>query len=294
MVSESVQGLSSGSAVKFQGVPVGIVRDITISTKSQRIRIDMEVRLSKFKTSLGTGAQDMDQTAFYHYLEQEIPNGLRCKLESEGITGSKYIEFEFVPGLELHENAAVGFDRSNVFFVPSVPSLLSDLSSNVQSLLSKLEEIDYKGISDETKAAVQKADQLLSDPRLDQMIANLYTASRNIVEITQNVQNSVTPEKMNGFISKAESAVDSLKQAASTVETQMRNAHLQEMLEELRGTLKMIQRSSYAFLETMSKVNAGVDSASELIEYLDANPASLIQGKGRSGTSSAKESVPQE
>ncbi len=60
MVSESVQGLSSGSAVKFQGVPVGIVRDITISTKSQRIRIDMEVRLSKFKTSLGTGAQDMD------------------------------------------------------------------------------------------------------------------------------------------------------------------------------------------------------------------------------------------
>ncbi len=199
-----------------------------------------------------------------------------------------------MPGLELHENAAVGFDRSNVFFVPSVPSLLSDLSSNVQSLLSKLEEIDYKGISDETKAAVQKADQLLSDPRLDQMIANLYTASRNIVEITQNVQNSVTPEKMNGFISKAESAVDSLKQAASTVETQMRNAHLQEMLEELRGTLKMIQRSSYAFLETMSKVNAGVDSASELIEYLDANPASLIQGKGRSGTSSAKESVPQE
>ena len=52
-VEESVQGLNSGSAVKFRGVPIGNVSDITIIMESQTIRIDMVIDLSKFKTKIG-------------------------------------------------------------------------------------------------------------------------------------------------------------------------------------------------------------------------------------------------
>ena len=46
-VEESVQGLNSGSAVKFRGVPIGNVSDITIIMESRTVRIDMEIDLSK-------------------------------------------------------------------------------------------------------------------------------------------------------------------------------------------------------------------------------------------------------
>ena len=47
-VEESVQGLAGGSAVKFRGVPIGKVSDITIIMESRTVRIDMEIDLSKF------------------------------------------------------------------------------------------------------------------------------------------------------------------------------------------------------------------------------------------------------
>ena len=44
---ESVQGLEAGALVKYRGVPIGKVTDITLSTSSNLIRVDMEINLSK-------------------------------------------------------------------------------------------------------------------------------------------------------------------------------------------------------------------------------------------------------
>ena len=49
LVSESVQGLSVGSSVKYQGVPIGNVCEIMIYPTDNVIRIDMEINISKFK-----------------------------------------------------------------------------------------------------------------------------------------------------------------------------------------------------------------------------------------------------
>ena len=46
LVSESVQGLSIGSSVKYQGVPIGSVREIAIYPRGNVIRIDMEINNS--------------------------------------------------------------------------------------------------------------------------------------------------------------------------------------------------------------------------------------------------------
>ena len=49
LVTESVQGLSVGSSVKYQGVPIGSVCEIMIYPIDNVIRIDMEINISKFK-----------------------------------------------------------------------------------------------------------------------------------------------------------------------------------------------------------------------------------------------------
>ena len=49
LFQESVQGLEAGSLVKYRGVPIGKVTDITINTKNTLIRVDMEINLKKLR-----------------------------------------------------------------------------------------------------------------------------------------------------------------------------------------------------------------------------------------------------
>ena len=48
-VEESVQGLTTGSSVKYKGVPIGKVSDISIMVDNNEIRINMEIDLSKIQ-----------------------------------------------------------------------------------------------------------------------------------------------------------------------------------------------------------------------------------------------------
>ena len=93
LVSESVQGLSVGSSVKYQGVPIGSVREIMIYPGDNVIRIDMEINISKFKVQQpGHAPITISVDEFNSNIGKAVEKGLRCRMELEGITGSKYID----------------------------------------------------------------------------------------------------------------------------------------------------------------------------------------------------------
>ena len=148
LVSESVQGLSVGSSVKYQGVPIGTVREIAIYPRGNVIRIDMEVNISKFKIQEEDGdTVSISVDEFNEGIARAVERGLRCRLELEGITGGKYVELQFDKDCTTPELTADQF-ALDAPYIPSLPSLISDLRGSVTSILAKLESIDYKGISD--------------------------------------------------------------------------------------------------------------------------------------------------
>ena len=70
--AESVQGLSVGSDVKYQGVKVGSVRKITILAKEKMIQVDMAIELDHFR-----GIGDLDdfaesENSFREFIEDDI------------------------------------------------------------------------------------------------------------------------------------------------------------------------------------------------------------------------------
>ena len=73
LVSESVQGLSVGSSVKYMGVPIGSVREISIYPSGNVIRIDMEIKLGSFRSKADADVDTVtvevtDLTPCYHHL----------------------------------------------------------------------------------------------------------------------------------------------------------------------------------------------------------------------------------
>ena len=90
--SESVQGLSVGSSVKYRGVPVGTVSKLSIDMDSKKVLVTMEIDPGHFHSTrqkLDTG------NVFERLIRKEVENGLRCRLEFAGITGMKFIELDY-------------------------------------------------------------------------------------------------------------------------------------------------------------------------------------------------------
>ena len=150
-VAESVQGLSTGSAVKYKGVPIGNVDDISIITGTQEIRIDILIDLSKFRRKTGESFLQQKSSSrwqFYNYLQKEVSRGLTCRIEPDGITGVKYVEMDFFRDADKIPRAKRQVEiRDGIFYMPSTPSMMANLRMSVFEILASIASIDFKNIS---------------------------------------------------------------------------------------------------------------------------------------------------
>jgi ABC-type transporter Mla subunit MlaD len=282
LVSESVQGLSVGSSVKFQGVPIGSVREIMIYPGDNVIRIDMEINISKFKLQQpGHAPITIAVDEFNEKIEEAVKNGLRCRMELEGITGGKYIELQ--PDKEA---APSTFDVDqfglSYTYVPSQPSLISDLRGSVTAILAKLESIDYKGISDRTNAVLDSINERVNSPKFDETIDNvnaMVNEARKSIENLENLTNSDIRDKIDTISKNVNTAVTAVESLTKSVEVEIKAIEFGKIAENFRSFLSTAIRTSKTLDETLFNVDNGLDALIELIQYIDSDPSSLIQGK---------------
>ena len=287
LVSESVQGLSVGSSVKYQGVPIGKVCEIMIYPSDNVIRIDMEINISKFKVQQpGYAPATISVEEFDEKIAKAVEDGLRCRMELEGITGGKYIE------LQSDKDAAPSaYDLSEFgleyTYVPSQPSLISDLRGSVTSILAKLESIDYKGISDRTNAVLDSINERVNSPKFDETIDNvnaMVNEARKSIENLEKLTGSDVKDKIDAISKNVNTAVNAVESLTKSVETEIKSIEFAQISENLRSFLSTAIRTSKTLDETLFNVNNGVDALIELILYIDSDPAALIQGKKKPKT----------
>ena len=287
LVSESVQGLSVGSSVKYQGVPIGKVCEIMIYPSDNVIRIDMEINISKFKVQQsGHAPATISVEEFDEKIAKAVEDGLRCRMELEGITGGKYIE------LQSDKDAAPSaYDLSEFgleyTYVPSQPSLISDLRGSVTTILAKLESIDYKGISDRTNAVLDSINERVNSPKFDETIDNvnaMVNEARKSIENLEKLTGSDVKDKIDAISKNVNTAVNAVESLTKSVETEIKSIEFAQISENLRSFLSTAIRTSKTLDETLFNVNNGVDALIELILYIDSDPAALIQGKKKPKT----------
>ena len=287
LVSESVQGLSVGSSVKYQGVPVGNVCEIMIYPDDNVIRIDMEINISKFRVQQpGHAPVTISVDEFNENIENAVKNGLRCRMELEGITGGKYIE------LQIDKDAAPSpFNVEDLVleytYVPSQPSLISDLRGSVTSILAKLESIDYKGLSDRTNAVLDSINERVNSPKFDETIDNvnaMVNSARKSIDNLEKLTNTDIRDKVDAISENVRDAVAAVESLTKSVEIEIKAIEFGKIAENFRSFLATAIRTSKTLDETLFNVDNGIDALIELIQYIDSDPSSLIQGKKKPKT----------
>ena len=152
--SESVQGLSRGSAVKYRGVQIGNVTEISILVDENIIQVDMEIDPAFFAVNRHNNR--FPDREFHAFFQNEIKNkGLRARLEMLGITGMKFIDFDYFakPGTSLPAPPRFTGPRG-VLYIPGVTSQMKDITGTLTMAVDRLSRIRFERISEQLETAL--------------------------------------------------------------------------------------------------------------------------------------------
>jgi paraquat-inducible protein B len=148
-VNESVQGLEVGSKVKYRGVVVGEVTRIGFTyTKyqldkpmSERLRYVM-IEATILPRLIGgrAGAGDITRPEI---AKAEIEQGLRVRLAPQGITGTSYLEIDYVDP-KTNPILPISWEPDNLY-IPSAQSTLTQFVASATDIIARLHQLDLEG-----------------------------------------------------------------------------------------------------------------------------------------------------
>ena len=145
--NESVQGLDIGSKLKYRGVVIGEVKSIGFTYNwyqqdrpmEQRARyVLVEAQIQPKLLGGRSGAGDLTEQKS---VDLEIEKGLRIRLAPQGITGTSYLEIDYVdpPPPVL----PIDWIPGNIY-IPSAPSTVTTVVNSLVETLQRLHNLDIE------------------------------------------------------------------------------------------------------------------------------------------------------
>ena len=263
----SVEGLEMGSPVKYQGVPIGTIKEIKVAPDGKLVEIIMQVQK-----------------------KIAINDDLRVKSEIAGLAGGKFLQL-YYPGKE-----SIKMLYPKLSFKPphrlikSSPSGFEEIEIAMKEVMNNFRDLQVKNISDNTIDFLQSSTEFFKNQELYQIVSQLSEASAKISHILSRADSSkiidnleVTSAKfiesaeklkkfadnlndqLNGLainkkvdnaIYKYDTVMNSAQKVINLVGYRAENSliSLTETLEELKSTNKQLKKTLKAFSETPSQI----------------------------------------
>ena len=144
--NESVQGLDIGSKMKYRGVTIGEVTRITFTyvvyeqdkPMTQRKRYVLVEAQIQPRLVGGRAANDI---ATPESSKLEVERGLRVHLAPQGITGTNYLELDYVEAGA--PTLPIDWVPENIY-IPSTPSTVSTFVNAASEILERLRHLDVE------------------------------------------------------------------------------------------------------------------------------------------------------
>jgi phospholipid/cholesterol/gamma-HCH transport system substrate-binding protein/paraquat-inducible protein B len=244
-IDGSVQGLDVGSPFKFRGVKLGNVDEITFVNQEYKFDPNSKEYLTYGQHVLVKIAieptRDITEKEQRQFMERMIAKGLRVRLAAQGITGVAYLEADYVDP-ERYPPPEIKWEPKT-YYVPSVPSTISELTVSVDKILNKLEEINIKGITDG--------------------IEDLLTEVRE------------TNKKVGPLLSNASETMASVQEIVEDSKKPLNNSLT--ALEELPEILAQTKRALRRFNNVLSSEGQNIEESTENVRLITGNLRDLTE-----------------
>lgn len=284
--TESVQGLSKGSPVKFKGVAIGQVDKISILPQQKIIRVDMSIDPVPFTGFADEKEQQNNFQKLRNFFLQERQAGLVCRLDLAGITGMRYIEMDYVTDGKQRKQALPEINEPGVIYFASVPGTFSNIVDSVAVSLDKIAQVDLHKISAGLDNNLEAINAILRDPALRNTIDRLERTAGNIEQISRDISENMTGEELKKVVKGVNDNLASMNKLTNEFYEKLDQIHVAELDKQLTDTLQKsrelmqdLSNGSVDAIQTLRQINVFLDNINELIDYLKQDPSSLVRGK---------------
>jgi paraquat-inducible protein B len=295
----SVQGLSVGAQVQFQGVPIGQVVDIGLDYVADRDSFRIPVRYEVWPKTIHV-LGDIEVSDPRDLLRRLVDErGLRAQLESVSfVTGQYLVSLSMNPSLPSRSYKA---SEDGTIRVPAIAAIrdrvqemLDNLRLNelVDTATQTLQAIGTLASSDELSSAISNLDMALARipgfiERIEQQIGPLSEQADTTLEEYQQLAESLHGQArpllrtLNEAAAEFSSIAQELGGELGPVAASARNA-LDETAEAMRSIRQLAGEGSatrYELDRLLAAATSAARSVRSLADYLERHPEALLQGK---------------
>ncbi|MFT5643991.1 MAG: paraquat-inducible protein B [Janthinobacterium sp.] len=237
--NQSLRGLTPGAPVDFRGVVIGEVKSIgvefNLKERAFRMPVLVQVYPGRLSSRRAVQPQQSDPTK-QRGIEFLVGKGLRAQLRTGNLlTGQIYVALDFFPKVAQEE---IDFKKIPLE-MPTVPSSLEELQSQVQSIATRVNKMPLEQIGTD----------LLTT------LASLNKTLAGAEQLMGTLNNDLSPA-ITATMKDARKTINSAEQ------TLQQDAPLQR---DLRQMLQEVTRAA--------------GSLKLLTDYLERHPESLLRGK---------------
>ncbi|MBK7999284.1 MAG: MCE family protein [Verrucomicrobia bacterium] len=276
-LNESVQGVDIGSKVKFRGVPVGNIRRIDFTRNryeqekpplQRRSYVRIEIEMSA--DALGAKTE----TIVNEDLPREIQNGLRVRLTALGVTGTSYLEVDY---LDPQKNPPLPIDwKPDYPYIPSAPGALGRIVSSAEDVFAQLEKINFERIANNIELLVVSLDNKVSELPLG-MLGTNATGLLNEVRVSNaRLQKLLERPEIDSMLKDGSGALAGLRRTAESPELTNSLVQIQRTLRRLD---QLVAGKENDLGVSLDNLRALTENLRELSENAKRFPAQLFFGE---------------
>ncbi|MCX5802588.1 MAG: MlaD family protein [Proteobacteria bacterium] len=253
---ESVQGLQIDSSVKYRGVDIGRVMKIGVAPDNRLVEVVMKIEF-----------------------RGNVVRDTVAKLRTAGITGIVFVELERRKPEDIKLSPKIDF-TTRYPVIQSLPSDIKQIFSAVDSIMEKIKQIDFKGISNQLIDTTKAVEIFVGGDRMKRILSNIEYTVANLESATDKVNDIMTEGIIEDVVTEAKDAIKEAKTVITRVKTEVDSLNVAEttgkanqLIENMNKKMNTAATEITVTSENLRRVSETLEN---LMERLSADPSELI------------------
>lgn len=275
-VDGTVQGVDQGSPVKFRGVQIGRISRVDFcfnvygappgEDRKDYVYLEMEVDKQVFR---GMFTEDIGPL-----VEQAVQQGLRVKLQPQGVTGLNFAELNYVADPAQFPPLKIWWTPEN-FYIPSAPGTLTSMVDSLNRIMDTVSALDVG--------------RTLRDA--EQAMEAFTSMSRKLEGEVGGLQLAQTSTELRALLADIKTKLDAFPSDQLGTDAAQVLKSLNEMSAQMRDAAAKIESSPILSKKAaqiiINDAQAAAANLRELSESLRENPGQLIFGRPKRAADTA-------
>jgi ABC-type transporter Mla subunit MlaD len=231
--AESVKGLREDAQVNYRGVAVGRVARVGLAPDGRLIRVVMYLKPG-FK----------------------VDESLAIRIKQQGLTGLRYLEIDTAPPDIRELTPKLEFEPKHPV-IPSYPSDFKQVYRALETLYTKITELDLKNLVEEWKSTASLLNESIRRAQVDETFQNVKQASMDLAKFARELDAYVEAQDIGRAVAAFHDASDSAGEFFGVLGNEESQKTLREVVKDLGSTVDAAERSARLLAAQMEELPPG-------------------------------------